>query len=306
VRVRLPEGPDEEIPSQGSGGTPATQNAVRPEYFALSGARLLRGRFLDDADVRLEQPVGVISVALGRRLWPEADPLGRSLMIGDAPRLIEIVGVVQDPVEIAGVERSPGKPGAPIVYVPLGGRALGGQGTINLLVEGGAGVGALGPQIERLVRELPAGVGIAGVRTLAEVHRAGLIQVEITSVTYSVLGTLSCLLGTVGLYGAIAQMVARRRREIGIRVALGATRREIARLVLRRGLTLAGAGVALGVPAAFAAVRVFGSAVPDLPPVDVATLAAGTLLVLGTAMAASYGPARRATRVDPMVTLRHE
>jgi predicted permease len=301
-----PEAAQVRVPERADDGLPAAQNGVRPEYFALSEARLLRGRFLEEADVRLDQPVAVVSAALGRRLWPEGDPLGRSLLIGDSPRLLEIVGIVQDPVEIARVEHSPGKAGAPIVYVPLAARTLGTQAAVTLLVEGGAGAGARGPEIERLVRTLQAGVGISSVRTLADVNRAGLIQVEITSVTYSVLGALSCLLGTVGLYGAIAQMVARRRREIGIRVALGATRRQISSLVLRRGLGLAGAGIGLGIPAAFAAARIFGSAVPDLPPVDTATLVAGTLLVLATALAASYGPARRATQVDPMVTLRHE
>jgi putative ABC transport system permease protein len=133
-----------------------------------------------------------------------------------------------------------------------------------------------------------------------------LIQVEITSVVYSSLGALSVLLGAVGLFGTIAQTVTRRSREIGIRMAVGASRAEVLRLVLRRGLGLTVIGLALGVPAAFAAVRVFGSAVPDMPAVDLSTMVAGALLVTVAALGASYLPARWAAAVDPMTALRHE
>jgi predicted permease len=298
VRVRTPENPGDVVP--------AARNAVRPEYFGVSGARLLRGRLFDDADWRLERPVAVISAALARRLWPDADPLGRSFLIGDSPSPVEVVGVVPDPAEVASVNRSPGKAGPPIVYLPLASRSLGGGAGVTLLVESRGNAGPLGPEIARAVRDLHPGLVIAGVRTLAEINRAGLIQVEITSVVYSSLGALCVLLGMVGLFGTIAQTVRLRTREIGIRMAIGATRGDVLRLVLRRGLALTAIGVALGVPAAFAAVRVFGSAVPDMPAVDLGTLAAGALLVAAAALGASFLPARWAVQVDPMTALRHE
>jgi len=199
-----------------------------------------------------------------------------------------------------------GKAGAPVVYLPLTSRSLGTGAEVTLLVEGRGNAGPLGPEIARTVRDLHPGLAIAGVRTVAEINRAGLIQVEITSVVYSSLGALSVLLGMVGLFGTIAQMVTRRTREIGIRMAIGAAQGEVLRLVLRRGLALTVIGVALGVPAAFAAVRVFGSAVPDMPSVDLGTLAAGALLLAAATLGASYMPARWAVRVDPMTALRHE
>ena len=251
--------------------------------------------------------MAVISTALAGRLWPDADPLGRSLRIGDSASPIEVVGVVPDPLEVARLEQSPGKAGAPTVYVPLGRQLLGTGAGITLVAEGRAGNAAtLGPEIVRTVRDYHAGLGVAGAKTLADINRAGSIQLEITSVVYSSLGTLCVLLGTVGLFGTIAQTVTRRTREIGIRMAIGATRGEVVRLVLRRGLGLTAIGVALGVPAAFAAVRVFGSAVPDMPSVDLATLGLGAVLVTAAALGASYVPARWAARVDPTTALRHD
>jgi hypothetical protein len=247
----------------------------------------------------------VVSAALARRLWPLADPLGRSVMIGESARPAEVVGVVPDPPEVASVERAPGRTGAPILYVPLGARALAGP-AVTLVVEGRGNAGPLGPEIARAVRDLHPGLAVAGARTVAEVNRAGLIQVEITSVVYSSLGVLCVLLGAVGLFGTIAQSVTRRTREIGIRVAVGASRGDVVRLVLRRGLALTAIGVGLGVPAAFVAVRVFGSAVPDMPSLDLGTLAAGALLVTLAALGAAYVPARWATRVDPNTALRHD
>jgi hypothetical protein len=298
ARVRTPEAPHDAVA--------AAQNAVGAEYLALSGGRVIRGRFLDAADVRLDHPVAVVSTALARRLWPDADPLGRSILIGESESALEVVGVVPDPVEVARIEHSPGKAGAPIVYLPLGPRALGAATGLTLVIEARAGNAALlAPEVARLLRDHP-GLAMGGAQTLAQLNRTGLIQVEITSVVYSSLGALCVLLGTVGLFGTIAQTVARRTPEIGIRMALGASRPEVMRLVLRRGLGLTAVGVALGVPAAFAAVRIFGSAVPDMPSVDATTLTAGALLVTVAALAATYLPARRAAQVDPMTALRHE
>jgi putative ABC transport system permease protein len=296
--VRTPEMPGDVAP--------AARNAVRPEYFDLSGARLARGRLFDDADVRLDRPVAVVTIALARRLWPDADPLGRTILVGDSSSHIEVVGIVPDPPETAGLERGPGKIGRPLVYVPLGARSLSTERALTLLVQSRSTVGPLGREVSRTIRDLYPALIVGGTQSLAEINRAGLIQVEITSVVYSALGALCVLLGTVGVFGSISQAVRRRTREIGIRMAIGATRTEVVRLVLRRGLALTAIGLALGMPAAFAAVRVFGSAVPDLPPVDAATLAVGALLVTASALGASYWPARWAADVDPVTALRHD
>jgi len=288
-------------------GVRAAAYRVRAEFFAIGGVRLLRGRLIDETDARFERAVAVVGRSLAERLWPGEDPLGRTLRFGEDPVPLEVIGLVEDPVEVARVEQSAGRRGPPSLFAPLGARAMAStQGAVLLVQGGGAPVAALGPTIATLARDLHPRLVLGGARTVADVNRAGLVQVEITSVTYALLGAFCALLGAVGLYGALAQLVARRTREFGIRRALGAEARQIKALVLRRGATLAGASLALGLPAALAAARVFGSAVPDLPPVDATTLLLGALLVLAVALCASYLPAARATRVDPMVALRHD
>jgi putative ABC transport system permease protein len=289
------------------GADPATAacNRVRPEYMSMTGLRLLSGRFLDEADVRTGRSVAVVSAALAHRLWGDTNPLGRTLLMGDATRALEVVGMVEDPVEVAQVERRPGSRGEPILYAPLDADHLRATSAVVLLVEGPRAA-LLAGSVGEATRELSPGMAILRMTTLADVNRAGLVQAEVTSALYTFLGILCGLLGAVGLYGAIAQLVARRTPEIGLRMALGATRRDVLRLVLRRGLTLAAAGVAFGVPGAFAAARIFGSAVLDMASVELATLVWVAALVLVAALAASYVPARRASGVDPMTALRHE
>ncbi len=291
--------------AHGADAATAAYNRVRPEYMSMTGLRLLEGRFLDEADVRTGRSVAVVSAALAHRLWGEADPLGRTLLMGDDTRALEVVGMVEDPVEVAQIERRPGSRGEPILYSPLDADHLRANSAVVLLVEGPRAA-LLAPSVGKATRELSPGMAILRMTTLAEVNRAGLVQAEVTSALYTFLGILCGLLGAVGLYGAIAQLVARRTPEIGLRMALGATRRDVLRLVMRRGLTLAAAGVVFGVPGAFAAARIFGSAVLGMAPVDLATLAWVAALVLIAALAASYVPARRASGVDPMAALRHE
>ena len=247
----------------------------------------------------------VVSSALARRLWAEGSPLGHALRVGTDARNLEVVGVVDDPVEVARLERRPGSRGEPILYMALDAERLATMPTVVLLVEGPRAA-LLAPGIEKAAHDLSPGMAVLGVRTLAELNRAGLVQAEITMVFYSLLGVLCGALGAVGLYGAIAQIVAQRTPEMGLRMALGATRHDVLRLVLRRGIILAISGIAFGVPAAYAAQRIFGSAVLDMPAVDLSTLASVASLVLATALAASYVPARRASRVDPMTALRYE
>jgi ABC-type antimicrobial peptide transport system permease subunit len=145
--------------------------------------------------------------------------------------------------------------------------------------------------------------------TVAQLNRENLWGLEILSVSNLVMGVLCALLGAVGVFGAIAQMVARRMQEIGIRMAIGATRRAILMLVLRRSLILAAVAVVIGVPVAVAVVHLMGNLQAlgfPLITIDLATLAAVAILVFGTVLAASYAPAQWATRVDPTAMLRYE
>jgi putative ABC transport system permease protein len=288
----------------GSDPYTAAFNGVRPEYQAMIGLRLLEGRFVEEADVRGARAVAVVTAALAHRLWGDESPLGRTLRVVKEERDLAVVGVVDDPPQVAQVERRPGSRGDPMFYVPLDARFLAKGGAV--LIVDGPRAALLAAPIERAVRRLSPDAAVVGMTTLAEVNRAGLVQADVTRLVYSLLAILCGVLGTIGLYGAVAQAVARRVPEIGLRMALGASRGDVLGLVLRRGLALGALGVALGVPAAFAAQRIFGSAVLDMPAVHLSPLASAAALVVAAALTASYVPARRASRVDPMVALRCE
>jgi len=280
-------------------------NQVRPEYFEVAGTRILRGRLFDEHDVRSGRRVVVVSATMARRFWGADDPVGRSLTLGKSATVAEVVGVVDDAVQLATIDLLPGSSGAPFLYLPLSPDAFGIPFSGTLLLEGYADAARLGPDVERVLRGRPD-VAVTEKATVAALNRRGLIQYEIFSTLLVLLGAVSAVLGTIGLYAIIARSVERRTHEIGVRVALGASPADVVRLVLRSGLLLAGAGVALGVPASFVAERMLRHGIFGVPPLAFGTLAAMATLVVSVALIASYVPARRATRVDPVVALRHE
>ncbi|MET0555956.1 MAG: ABC transporter permease [Vicinamibacteria bacterium] len=277
---------------------------VRPDYFALTGARLLRGRFLDERDMQENRAVAVVSAAMARALW-DGDPVGRSLTpVGS--RTIEVVGVVDDAVRLASLDRLPEASRQPFLFLPLADASLGQTPSLVLLVETRDDAQRLGPELERLLRARHPGLSVAHRATVAELNRRGLVQYDLMSALLLVLGAGCALLGGVGLYATVARAVVRRSREIGVRVALGASPAAVVRLVLRSCGALALAGVALGVPAAFVAQALLRAAIHGLPTLGAATLTAVAALVAAVTAAASYVPVRRATRVDPVVVLRAE
>jgi hypothetical protein len=214
---------------------------------------------------------------------------------------------VDDTMRLAVLDRLPEPSAQPFLFLPLADASIARAPSLLLLVEArGDDAQRLGPEIERLLRVRHPGLAVLQPATVAELNRRGLVQYDLMSALLLVLGGGCAALGGVGLYATVTRAVVRRSREIGVRVALGASPPAVVRLVLRSSGGLVAAGVVLGVPAAFAAQGLLRAAIFGMPALGAGTLAAVTGLVAAVTAAASYVPVRRATRVDPAVVLRAE
>ena len=275
-------------------------NVVGQDYFTTMGIPLLEGRVFGPQDTAQVRPVAVISETLARRFFPDGSPLGKRFSM-DSPESIdqfEIIGVVKDSKYQSLTE--PPHPNAYYIHsqipLPLN----------NFVIRYSGSAGAVIPQVRRAITEVNRNLPIDGVISLSEHIGLSLAQERLVARLATFFGLLALLLACVGLYGVLAYAVAQRTNEIGIRIALGAMRRDVIWLVLREALALVGAGVVIGLLASLAATRTVPTLIFGLKPNDPMTIAAATLLLLAVAALACYAPARRASRVDPMATLREE
>jgi predicted permease len=287
------------VPIPADQGTPRIGFAIVDDrYFQLMGTRIVRGRAFVPEDVS-GPGVVVISEAMARRFWPGADAIGARLQIGEGKReTYEVVGVAQD-----GKYASIGEETRPYFYC-LWGQRRSGDTTLLLRVRGSERAAA--EQLRAMVRHAAPGTPMLQMLTLAEHLRVAVYEARIVALLVSVLGGLGLLLATVGLYGVIACLVTRRSREIGIRIAIGASPRKVLGAVLLRGLALAGAGLVLGAGGAVALGGALRSVLVGVTALDPWTHVVVALLILAVSAAASYAPARRAAGLDPVRTLRAE
>ena len=271
-------------------------------YFTVLGIPLLRGRLFDQRDTADAPPVAVISQSLARATWPGQDPLGRTIEFGNMDgdlRLLTVVGVVGD-VRDRSLEALP----RPTVYVNYRQRLRGGR-DFTVVMRADTPPSVLLADARRIVHEIDPDVA-PRFQTFQDVFSASLDTRRFNLMLIGVFASTALLLGGAGIYGVTAYWVAQRTREIGIRIALGAGQRTVMKLVMGHALVLAVTGIAAGVVGASALTRFLRSLLYDVRPIDPATFAAVTVLLAAVALAASYIPARRATKVDPMVALRHE
>ncbi|MBZ5578865.1 MAG: FtsX-like permease family protein, partial [Acidobacteriia bacterium] len=272
--------------------------AVSPDYFGAMGLRLRRGTLLvDSAGV---EPA-VVNEAMVRRYWPEArhgslEPIGRRINV--ARRWRVIVGVVSD-IKYD----DPARATAAEVYVPFHSDA---GPWMTLLARVNGDPMRFGSAFRNAVWAVDRDEPVYDVQPLDRIVYASVAAPRFRMTLLGIFAALALALAAVGIYGVMAYAVAQRTHEIGIRMALGAARGNVLRMVVREGLALAAAGVALGLAGAFAATRVLNSFLFGVTATDVRTLAAVSILLAAVAAAASYVPARRATRVDPNVALRWE
>ncbi|MCM2269783.1 MAG: ADOP family duplicated permease [Thermoanaerobaculia bacterium] len=272
---------------------------VGPGYFRTLGVPVVAGREFTAADRQGAPRVAIVSLSAARKLWPGEEPVGRRINIGmgmERDDVAEVVGVVGD-VRYGALESPPRED----VY--LADLQSGWSAAMLFVRTAGDPLAAL-PAVREAVRSVAPSLPLVGVRTLEEQLARASSRTRFAASMLGVFSALALLLAALGVYGVVAQMVADRRRELGLRMALGAEARRVGRLVLGQGLRLAAAGVALGVPAAWATSRALETLLFDVVPGDPWTYAAVPLVVLAATAAASSLPAWRAARLDPARVLR--
>jgi len=276
----------------------ASQEVIGMDYFRAMQIPLLAGRVFAK---REPEPVVIINDTMARGFWPGRDPTGRRILLG-APRpgalWLTIVGVVGD-VRNSGLSVTP----LPQMYVPLGqSPAL----SMALVVRTTVDAPSVISIMRREVFALDPGQPLYDVKTMEQRMAATVAQPRFQTVLLGIFAALALILAAVGIYGVIAQSVAQRTHEIGIRMALGARPAVVLLMVLGEGAALAASGIALGLVGMLALGRVLSSLLYEVAPFDPATFAEAVLLLTAVALAACHVPARRAARVDPMTALRWE
>jgi predicted permease len=278
-------------------------NAISPRYFETVGMRIVRGRDFDDRDTASAPRVVVVNESVARRFFPGVDPIGRRITIGRnaTRRNLEIVAVVSD-AKYQRLQEAP-RSIAYLPYVQLGEMAAG----RNLFAEvrPAGSISALAQTLRQEVRRLDARVPLR-VETVEDRIRESLARERVTAFIATGLGAAALALACAGLYGLLAYAVSRQAYELGLRLALGATRPSVLWLVLRECLRLAALGTVVGLAAALALGRYARSLLFEISPTDVVAIAASVAIMLAVAALAGYLPARRAARTDVIAALRSE
>jgi len=298
------QGTDDLVRSEGGGGAGDNPNVINvnvigPRYFQTTGIPLARGRDFDTRDAEQAPGVVIVNETFAKRHFAGQEPVGKRLSLrGTRGPWLEIVGVARDSKYV-----TLGEGLTPFAYLPLTQnhetgmvlhvRAAGDPLNVAAAVRG---------EIQSLEKNLP----VTNFRPVTELIGASLYAARMGAVLVGVFGLLALLLAGVGLYGVMSFTVARRTREIGIRMALGAAAGDVMKLVLRDGMTLVAIGGALGLAAAATATRLLASFLYGVSTSDAMTFAGVPVILAAVALLACYVPARRATKVDPMVALRHQ
>jgi predicted permease len=291
----FPLGPDEFVPNY------STQFLV-PGYLETLRIPLVSGRTFDRRDLDGTTRAVMVSAPLAERLWPDQNPIGKRL----TPNRFDVTGVWYDIVGVVGAVRQAGleEPATEIIYYPLMPLHFATEAdpifftSLSLAVRTSVPPSSLIGPVSAAVRSIETDVPLTSIRTMEEIVTRASARTAFSMALLVIAAGVALALGVVGLYGVISYMVSRRTREIGIRMALGADRGRVSRMVLRQGLGVAVVGIALGLAGAVAVTRLLGSMLYEVSATDPVTLAVVSVLLLAVAMIASYVPARRAARVD--------
>jgi len=294
----------EGVPSD-AGGMLMSMNFTAGDYFRTMGIPMLQGRaFTSDEAVTPNANV-VISRSAAEKLWPGQAPLGRRIRPrfgGQDTLAFTVVGVVED------VKQNDWRdPGEAVIYFPLTGPTARtwGIGSPAYVVKSSRAE-MLKPEVRRLVHEVAPEAPVYREFTMEFLSRRSMIQLSCTMFTLGIVSALALILGTVGLYGVLSYVVAQRTREIGVRMALGATTGVVRRQVVSEGAKVVLVGVGIGVVAALASTRLLGGLLYEVKAVDPLVFAGMSVMMVGIGVLASYMPARRASAVDPIVALRSD
>ncbi|HVT58585.1 MAG TPA: ABC transporter permease [Thermoanaerobaculia bacterium] len=273
---------------------------VSPDYFRVMRIPLLQGRLFGPQDDAKSSRVVIVNRTLAARLWPGRSPVGQRLIFGDEKhdKRWLVVGVVGD-VRVDNLEREREMEGyTPFFQIPLAGAAL----VVRTAVDPQTVVAP----IRRAIRQLDAGLPLDNVQTLEQVVSGALGERRVKTVLLGIFAALALVLAAVGVYGVVSYSVTRRVHEIGIRVALGARRAEVLRMIVRQGMTPVAIGLAAGLGGAYAASRLLAAQLYKVDAAEPFTYLGVALVLAAVALLANWLPARRATRVDPLTALRSE
>jgi len=296
--IRMPDHPaasEKEMPF-------ANYTIISPGYLSSIGTPILRGRDFSEADTTDSVPVALVNVALEKKYWPNQGAIGKQIgPAGARYPLMTIVGVVPDVKHISLREDT-----TPEIYVVYTQKQWPSMLNMRVALRTKTEPASMTESVRQAIHSLDPELPLAKVATLTTLVEDSLSQPRFAMLLLASFGVLALLLASIGMYGVISYSVMQRTQEIGIRMALGAERRKVFAMVLGQGARLAGLGIAFGLVAALGLTRIMASFLFGVRPTDPLTFAAVSLLLVGIALLACYLPARRATRVDPMVALRHE
>jgi predicted permease len=286
------------------GGTLLDQNFTGGDYFRAMGIHLVRGRTFTNSEAVTPNTNIILSRSAAEKMWPGQDAVGQRLRrrLGDEVLAFTVVGVVEDVKQDDWREA-----GEAVVYFPLTGPApeLWAMGSPAYVVKSPRAA-SLGPEVRALVRQVAPEAPVYREYTMAFLARRSMVQLSFTMLTLGVVSALALILGAVGLYGVLAYIVAERTREIGVRMALGATASAVRRMVVTQGVKVVLIGAVIGLAAALASTRALGSLLYGVEAVDAVVFVLVSLMMIAIGMLASYLPARKASRVDPVEALRSD
>ena len=295
----------EDRPVESSEDLRAERILVSPDYFKLMQAPLVGGRFFTEGDEDGKQPVAIIDETTARRYWPARAALGRRLRMGqrqdfsqpgtDRPWMT-VVGIVKN-IKNDGLDID----GVPHIYVPIYQR-LG--RTLSVVFRTSLPAALLEPEIRQEIQSIDPGLPVFNVSSMNDVIDSSLASRRFSANLVGAFAGLALFLASLGIYGLLAFMVGQRSREIGLRMALGAGRADILKMILGKGVILTGVGILAGVVFSLSTASMMATLLYGVRPHDPAVFLVVPLLLLTVAFLASYLPARRATKVDPMVALR--
>ena len=287
------------VPDPGSEKVPRVPGKViSSDYFGLLKIPIVAGRPFTEADSEKAAKVTIINESFARRFWPNQNPLGKRFAYSTNRILCEVVGVVKDTksrVSEIGTREE--------MYFPAPQRP---RLSMSLLVRNRTDPSSLAAAIQREILNIDKDQAVTEVATLEQVVGESIEQPRLTMFLLGIFGLVALTLAAIGIYGVMAYAVAQRTREIGIRMALGAQTLDVLKLVVRSGMMLAAIGVAIGLGGAFALTRLLASLLFEVTATDATTFAIVSVGLLAVALLACYIPARRATKVDPLVALRYE
>jgi predicted permease len=283
---------------------------VSPNHFKVLQVPLVRGRFFTEMDAANAPKVAIINESMAGREFPNDDPIGQEIIIGqwDTPdkERRRIVGIVKD------VRQSAYRKPMPAMYVPyeqfptVFQEPTSTRKNLSFIIRTKTAPSSLYPALRKAAADAASDVPVVGIETVDDVQSASMLYSRFYTWLLLTFAGIALALATAGLFGVISYSVTRRTREIGLRIALGAQRRDVLGLVMKQGLVMTLVGLAIGLGGAFALTRFLESQLHEVEPTDPATFAAACVLLAVISLLACLLPALRATKVDPMVALRHE